>query len=224
MSAESMAEKTAEVTVSGGLPQSGSDISDLDKAVIATTADFQYIKPQMRRVHDPDVLFEEYHHYAKLTREEERDLPKPKTNWAALLTSKKEAGPDAREVARQNMPTEHELANRIEITDEEWTNASRAFRTASAGACFYLITTDILGPYGVAFSLGTMGWGPGAFWPPRSSSRCHALLRYDDEAPRLLLYTFVPYPQPLPILHYSPFRSSSPHATGENTKGGWSES
>ncbi len=26
---------------------------------------------------------------------------------------------------------------------------------------FYLITTDILGPYGVGFALGTLGWGPG---------------------------------------------------------------
>jgi len=26
---------------------------------------------------------------------------------------------------------------------------------------FYLITTDILGPYGVGFSMGTLGWGPG---------------------------------------------------------------
>jgi hypothetical protein len=26
---------------------------------------------------------------------------------------------------------------------------------------FYLITTDILGPYGVGFAMGTLGWGPG---------------------------------------------------------------
>lgn len=29
------------------------------------------------------------------------------------------------------------------------------------GAGFYLITTDILGPYGVGFAIGTLGWGPG---------------------------------------------------------------
>ena len=29
------------------------------------------------------------------------------------------------------------------------------------GAAFYLITTDILGPYGVGFAIGTLGWGPG---------------------------------------------------------------
>lgn len=26
---------------------------------------------------------------------------------------------------------------------------------------FYLITTDILGPYGSGFAMGTLGWGPG---------------------------------------------------------------
>ena len=38
---------------------------------------------------------------------------------------------------------------RIHVTDAEWTNANRAFRTATWAACFYLITTDILGPFGV---------------------------------------------------------------------------
>lgn len=52
-------------------------------------------------------------------------------------------------------PTDEKGANfsredaRIEITDVEWTNANRAFRTATWAACFYLITTDILGPFGV---------------------------------------------------------------------------
>lgn len=26
---------------------------------------------------------------------------------------------------------------------------------------FFLITTDILGPYGSGFAMGTLGWGPG---------------------------------------------------------------
>ena len=94
-----------------------------------------YIKPQLRKVHDPDVTFEEYHYYAKRTREEELTLEKPRTNWSNMLSKKKTAG----EVdVAANMPTEEELAsreNRVDISDEEWTNASRAFRTASAGAC-----------------------------------------------------------------------------------------
>ena len=42
-----------------------------------------------------------------------------------------------------------EPAPRIEISEAEWTNASRAIRTASGSACFYLITTDVLGPFGI---------------------------------------------------------------------------
>lgn len=45
------------------------------------------------------------------------------------------------------------------ISDEEWTNASRALRTATRGAAFYLITTDILGPFGLPYAFATMGWG-----------------------------------------------------------------
>lgn len=124
----------------------------------------RHIKPQARKLHDPDVTFEEYHYYAIRTREEEASAPKPKTLWREIILRKK---PEA--VGGQNDVdgvTSSDLnfsnrANRVEISDEEWSNASRAFRTASAGACFYLITTDILGPYGVGFAMGTLGWMPG---------------------------------------------------------------
>jgi hypothetical protein len=48
---------------------------------------------------------------------------------------------------------------RMQISDEEWTNASRALRTATKSAIFYLITTDILGPFGLPFAFATTGWG-----------------------------------------------------------------
>ena len=148
-------------------------------AASGQASDFTYIKPQMRKTHDPAVLFEEYNYYAHKAREEERTVEAPMTNWRALLSRKKQTSNNSDDAAA-HMPSEEELgsrANRLEITDEEWTNASRAFRTASGGACtynisiasysglitvgFYLITTDILGPFPVAFSLGTLGWGPG---------------------------------------------------------------
>lgn len=52
-------------------------------------------------------------------------------------------------------------SKRAEISDTEWTNASRALRTATKSAIFYLITTDILGPFGLPFAFAGMGWGPG---------------------------------------------------------------
>jgi hypothetical protein len=47
------------------------------------------------------------------------------------------------------------------VTDSEWKNASRAVRTAGWSGVFYLITTDILGPFSVPWAFAQMGYGPG---------------------------------------------------------------
>ena len=124
----------------------------------------QRIKPQARLLHDPAVTFEEYQYYARRTREEEKHLISPKLRWRQIINrttnedaGQIDAGADSK-VPEVNFANE---GNRLQITDEEWTNASRAMRTASSGAAFYLITTDIIGPYGVGFAMGTLGWGPG---------------------------------------------------------------
>ena len=138
-----------------------------DKARALQASPSTLIKPQARLIHDPAVTFEEYRYYALRTREEEKRLTSPKLRWREILTrsSKKEdpmidAGPDHNhmKVVDANFASEE---GRLHISDEEWSNASRAMRTASWGAAFYLITTDILGPYGVGFAIGTLGWGPG---------------------------------------------------------------
>jgi hypothetical protein len=70
------------------------------------------------------------------------------------------AAPDTDQEATQ--PRRRSILSRHSIiTEDEWRSAARAMRTATWGAGFYLITTDILGPYGVGFALGTLGWGPG---------------------------------------------------------------
>lgn len=133
------------------------------------------VRPQNRLLHDPQVQLEEYIFYAERSRaEEDHDA---KLN-PAKLTLKSVFVPSAGKTVRDgngegvgagasgawDAVTELNLSDpavRAGISDEEWTNASRALRTASAAACFYLITTDILGPFGVGFALGTMGWGEG---------------------------------------------------------------
>ncbi|KAF3388168.1 hypothetical protein DPV78_012197 [Talaromyces pinophilus] len=131
-----------------------------------------YIKPQYRPPHDPTITFEEYHHYALKTRDKELALEAPKLNWREWFSRRKHAAetdtPAGGVVSStpitspgEKSPADAEQSHRVDITDEEWENASRALRTASAGACFYLITTDILGPYGSGFAMGTLGWGPG---------------------------------------------------------------
>ncbi|KIJ93769.1 hypothetical protein K443DRAFT_111538 [Laccaria amethystina LaAM-08-1] len=45
--------------------------------------------------------------------------------------------------------------------EEERANASRALRLASWASVFYLITTDILGPFNAPFAISQVGWVPG---------------------------------------------------------------
>lgn len=131
--------------------------------------------PSTRLLHDPKVSFYEYAYYAKLTREEEEESFKsnPPTVgiWQVLFPTKSAGGATPIDIngghgsdSEDKGISEKKIGEprpRVEITEAEWTNASRAVRTASGAACFYLITTDILGPFGVGFVMGTLGWGPG---------------------------------------------------------------
>lgn len=96
-----------------------------------------YVRPQARKLHDPDVSFEEYHFYAERTRKEQDGMVAPKSQWIQLLGGKK-SEKDEPELHQASVNlADPEL--RLTITDEEWANASRAFRTASWGASFYLV-------------------------------------------------------------------------------------
>lgn len=100
------------------------------------------IRPQARKLHDPDVTFEEYYYYAQKTREEEERVESPKVNWRALLDRKMKSNNGVSESGGEPKQINLNLAkedNRLLISDEEWTNASRSFRTASWGAVFYLV-------------------------------------------------------------------------------------
>ncbi|KAL9099525.1 MAG: hypothetical protein Q9163_004985 [Psora crenata] len=141
-----------------------------------------FIPPQSRLLHDPEVTFEEYLYYAQKTRAEEDALAETDTQTTGILqfifppkstpAFKDPLGeavssdgnsphdPEKRSAAINDMNLAKN-GDRLAITDREWTNASRAFRIATWAACFYLITTDILGPFGIGFSMGTLGWGPG---------------------------------------------------------------
>ncbi|KAI0469309.1 transmembrane amino acid transporter protein-domain-containing protein [Xylaria cf. heliscus] len=118
-------------------------------------AQTSYFPPRERHVHDSSVTFEEYYYYAQLTREEQLVLEAPQWQWRTLLSRKRAAVPVREEESH------HETNIGQTVTDEEWADASRAFRTASWGAVFYLITTDVLGPFAVPFAIGTLGYGPG---------------------------------------------------------------
>ncbi|KAJ5432727.1 uncharacterized protein N7458_011883 [Penicillium daleae] len=120
------------------------------------------IKPQAREPYDPTVTFEEYSFYAQKTRAEELTLESPVLNIRCVLAGKRDGHDQANQITTHLTASDFtHRERRLMITDEEWTNASRALRSASWGACFFLITTDILGPYSTGFTMGTLGWGPG---------------------------------------------------------------
>jgi hypothetical protein len=157
-----------------------------------------YSNRVLRTLHDKKVTFEEYLHYAKISRDEESRLYGPGSDFQAgpgptksfimrhvarkqsvsredpakrfsiseaVFSGKDGAFPsDKKETSVGEALPETAGANgttdRWEITDQEWVNASRAARTATWGAVFYLITTDILGPFSTGWAFSQLGWGP----------------------------------------------------------------
>jgi len=115
---------------------------------------------------DPSITFDEYRYYAEVTRDEERETAKtePATLGIMQMLFPTKSSPGVQQISaspgspgsfndekeeKELSPVNTDRQNRVSVTDTEWTNASRAMRTASGAACFYLITTDILGPFGI---------------------------------------------------------------------------
>lgn len=125
--------------------------------MIAAAAGPGGLLPHQRAIHDPSVSFEEYHHYAQKTRAEELNHPASGNEtklWSLLFPSKSSGGAvrqnsteDTNGSSNGHDEKDRTLSTRGPVSDEEWNNASRALRTATRGAIFYLITTDILGPF-----------------------------------------------------------------------------
>jgi len=107
------------------------------------------------------VEFEDYLYYAAVQRRAEDLATLPpgsetevKTSWFNRLSEHK--GPNV------NLDV-HDIDNAIPPTADELEreNASRALRLASWSSVFYLITTDILGPFNAPFAISQTGWVPG---------------------------------------------------------------
>jgi hypothetical protein len=126
--------------------------------------------PALRNLHDPSVTIEEYFYWAKITREQQRGIPTVKTPARKFLSfGKKDAisstiagsdpttsghsnkGLDAAADEKTSDSEAPAISRPAAVTEEEWIQASRAARTATWGSIFYLITTDVLGPYSVPY-------------------------------------------------------------------------
>ncbi|KAK4973984.1 hypothetical protein LTR28_010934 [Elasticomyces elasticus] len=126
----------------------------------AVVGQADYVAPRIRKLHDSSIMFEEYLYYAELTRAEEdagvtsSHADGEKTGVMSTIFSSKSSKvvkQDSHDgsLTNEKMAAATQLENHHQASDDEWTNAARALRTATASAIFYLITTDILGPFGV---------------------------------------------------------------------------
>ena len=128
-------------------------------------------RPAIKKLHDPSITIEEYMHYAAITRADDRTHVAVHTDDALKVAGLKSLNPFAKKTQptvatttelNEKVVAESSPDGRYVISEEEYIQASRAVRTATWGAVFFLITTDILGPFSTAWAFRQMGYGPGA--------------------------------------------------------------
>lgn len=120
-----------------------------------------HARPQHRKLYDPSVTLEEYLYYAEKTRADQNAAEKiEQQNKVPLLKVVFPPKSNKAEMDEKMANLNTSVASqRLMVTDEEWTNASKALRNATAMAVFYLLTTDVLGPFGLPYAVATTGWG-----------------------------------------------------------------
>lgn len=144
------------------------------------------LQENFRQEYDDSVTFEEYVYYAAITRAEEKlaneeyvRLQGPRT-FTSVIKGRFSKGviDTPPQEASENAPMEKRPGEKFDekealgsqrdsegerwgVGNAEWKTASRAMRTASWGSIFFLITTDILGPFTTPWAFAQMGYGPG---------------------------------------------------------------
>jgi hypothetical protein len=119
------------------------------------------IRPQHRKLYDSNVSIEEYMYYAERTRADQNkasamDADTKVPVLKVIFPPRSNRTELDKKLATLNTNIACERAT---ISDEEWINASKAMRNATAMAIFYLLTTDVLGPFGLPYAVATTGWG-----------------------------------------------------------------
>ncbi|KAF9221171.1 hypothetical protein BS17DRAFT_712478 [Gyrodon lividus] len=114
--------------------------------------------------------FETYLHFAEEQRAKEvtearRNGEVESSGWLSQLFGRKPSQEDRVSVVSATASDEKKQGESDEaaltVTDAEYRAASSSLRTASWGSVFYLITTDILGPYSTPYAFAQVGYGPG---------------------------------------------------------------
>ncbi|KAL9011035.1 MAG: hypothetical protein Q9173_004091 [Seirophora scorigena] len=118
---------------------------------------------------DHNVTFEEYYYYARLSRAHPSEAPNVPSTAAPSGISKYIPFRKGMMAVENSAIRDEKDLNGFrggetwhEVSQEEYVQASRALRTATWGAVFYLVTTDILGPFSTGWAFSQMGYGPAA--------------------------------------------------------------
>ncbi|KAJ6610198.1 oligopeptide transporter protein [Mycena sp. CBHHK59/15] len=115
------------------------------------------------------VPFEAYLHFAALQRSDEvnsdestaRVNPHGGRFNAFLYKLSDHKGHNVNIDVDSHRESHRESHRSTTVTEKEKETASRALRLASWSSVFYLITTDILGPFNAPFAISQVGWVPG---------------------------------------------------------------
>ncbi|CAD6454262.1 2f31d49e-6dae-40b9-937e-d27e55f8963a [Sclerotinia trifoliorum] len=162
-----MANNLGNLALDGGDPR----IEGVGEVEIATVV--------RRKMHDPNVPFEEYLYFAKIQREQEMNGLGPEERermYREYLAgtdnvARKEIGDEKKalpemgdekidpQAINESKPSSISKGqNDAYVGAGEWESASRAARNATWGAVVYLITTDILGPSNAPYSVSQFGY------------------------------------------------------------------
>lgn len=150
-------------TMGGAMNMDGGDPRMGSSAGVGFGEGTEITRPATQKLHDPSITFEEYMHYAAITRADDRHINTPHTDNALKVAGFKGLNPFAKK-RKPTVETSTELNEKAAapttssspdrqgyvISEEEYITASRAVRTATWGAIFFLLTTDILGPFSTA--------------------------------------------------------------------------
>ncbi|EXJ76257.1 uncharacterized protein A1O5_00765 [Cladophialophora psammophila CBS 110553] len=121
-------------------------------------------------VPNPNVTFEEYTFYAKLTRAEERNAAKQDARGSANVRFRFPSfllfeHPSEPSVPDSSPPHHHHhhqhTQDILAVLNGDLAELARVKRTATWGAVFFLITTDLFGPLSVPWALSQLGYVPG---------------------------------------------------------------
>lgn len=149
----------------GNLALDGGDVRMGSTAGVGTGPEAEISRSVARKLHDPSITMEEYMHYASITRADTQheaahggniftfgrpSFLKKKGSPSAAITSDPHVV-DEKSSGAAGAESSSPPISAFAIADDEYTQASRAVRTATWGAVFYLITTDILGPFSTAY-------------------------------------------------------------------------